>query len=177
MAPTRLAGPRVRLLATSSAGALLASLITVSLAAAPEASAMPPVTAGPSYHATITRTQHGIPHIVASDYGSLGFGSGYATAQTTICTLADILLTARGERSRYLGATGRYDDLTSMNGTNLQVDALVTDLHNRKVVEGLLASSTAGPGPSTQAMVDGYAAGVNKYLTAIGGAGNISDPA
>ena len=167
----------VRLVATTAAGALLASLITVTLTGAPRASATPPVTADPTYHATITRTEHGIPHIVANDYGSLGFGSGYATAQTTICTLADILLTARGERSRYLGPTARFDDLTSMNGSNLQVDALVTDLHNRKVVEGLLASPNAGPGPETRAMVDGYAAGVNKYLSSIGGADNISDPA
>ena len=32
-----------------------------------------------------------------------------------------------------------------MTGTNLQVDTLVTDLHDRKVVEKLLASK-AGPG-------------------------------
>jgi acyl-homoserine-lactone acylase len=166
-----------RLVATAAAGALTATLVTVTLTAAPHAAAVPAPTTAPTYHATITRTEHGIPHIVASDYGSLGFGSGYATAQTSTCTLADILLTARGERSKYLGPNARFDDLTSMNGTNLQVDALVTDLHNRKVVEGLLASSNAGPGPETRAMVDGYAAGVNKYLTSIGGADNITDPA
>jgi acyl-homoserine-lactone acylase len=162
--------------ALAAAGALLASLVGVTFNDAPRAAAAAVPTADPAYQATITRTEHGIPHIVAGDYGSLGFGSGYATAETTICTLADILLTARGQRSRYLGPDGRFDDLTSMNGSNLQVDALVTDLHNRKVVEQLLASSTAGPGAETRAMVDGYAAGVNKYLTAIGGAGNISDP-
>lgn len=165
-----------RLVATSATGVLLASLLTVSLTGAPTASAVPVATAGPSYHATITRTEHGIPHIVADDYGSLGFGSGYATAQTEACTLADILLTARGERSRYLGPDGHFDDQVSMSGTNLQADALVTDLHNRKVVEGLLASPNAGPGAETRAMVDGYAAGVNKYLQDIGGAANISDP-
>jgi acyl-homoserine-lactone acylase len=163
--------------ATSAAGALLASLLTVSLTGSPTASAAPVATAGPSYHATITRTAHGIPHITATDFGSLGFGSGYAAAQTTGCTLADILLTARGQRSRYLGPDGTFNDLTSMNGTNLQVDALVTDLHNRKVVEGLLADPKAGPGAEARAMVDGYAAGVNKYLTSIGGSANISDPA
>ena len=165
-----------RPVALAAAGALLVSLVGVTLNGAPRAAAVAVPTADPAYQATITRTEHGIPHIVAGDYGSLGFGSGYATAETTTCTLADILLTARGQRSRYLGPDGRYDDLTSMNGSNLQVDALVTDLHNRKVVEQLLASPTAGPGAQTRAMVDGYAAGVNKYLTAIGGAGNISDP-
>lgn len=166
-----------RQVAIPAAGALLASLLTVSLTGSPQAAAAPPRTADPAYEATITRTEHGIPHIVAQDYGSLGFGSGYAAAETSTCTLADIVLTARGERSRYLGPAGRYDDLTSMNGTNLQVDALVTDLHNRKVVEQLLASSTAGPGAQTRAMVEGYAAGVNEYLRSIGGAENITDPA
>src|SRR4051812_5369036 len=96
--------------------------------------------AAPAYTATITRTDHGIPHIVAKDYGSLGFGAGYAAAGTSICTLADTVLTARGQRSRYLGVDGKYDDQVAMAGTNLQVDTLVTDLHNRQVVEKLLAS-------------------------------------
>ena len=132
--------------------------------------------AAPTYQATITRTAHGIPHITAKDYGSLGFGSGYATAGTSICTLADTVLTARGQRSRYLGAKGTYDDQVAMAGTNLQVDTLVTDLHDRQVVEKLLASK-AGPGTEARQMVAGYAAGVNAWLRAQGGAGKITDPA
>jgi acyl-homoserine-lactone acylase len=131
----------------------------------------------PSYSATITRTEHDIPHIVANDWGSLGFGSGYAAAETTICTLADTVLTARGERSKYLGATGTYDDQVGMQGTNLQTDALVTDIHNRQVVEKLLADPKAGPGGQAREMVAGYAEGVNQYLRDIGGADNITDPA
>jgi acyl-homoserine-lactone acylase len=181
MALTRRNLAPVRLVATSAAGALIASLLTLTLTGVPDASATPApglaAASAPSYHARITRTEHGIPHIVAADFGSLGFGSGYAAAQTSTCTLADVLLTGRGQRSRYLGPTGRYNDGVSMNGTNLQSDALVTDLHNRKVIEGLLASPTAGPGPEARAMVDGYAAGVNKYLQDLGGAANISDPA
>jgi acyl-homoserine-lactone acylase len=172
MAPSRL-----RRVASAAAAIVVVSLISVATTSAPHASAAPAALLGPTYKATITRTEHGIPHIVARDYGSLGFGAGYAAAETTICTLADVLLTARGQRSRYLGPSATYDDQVSMNGTNLQSDALVTDLHNRKVVEGLLASPTAGPGPDTRAMVDGYAAGVDRYLTAIGGAANITDPA
>lgn len=131
--------------------------------------------AAPAYDVTITRTKHGIPHVVAKDFGSLGFGSGYASAGTSICTLADTVLTGRGQRSRYLGATGKYDDQVSMTGTNLQVDTLVTDLHNREVVEKLLASK-AGPGSEARAMVEGYAAGVNAWLRKIGGASKITDP-
>ena len=133
--------------------------------------------AAPSpYQATITRTTHGIPHIVAKDFGSLGFGAGYAAAGTSICTLADTVLTARGQRSRYLGPNGTYDDQVSMVGTNLQVDTLVGDLRNRRVVENLLASK-AGPGAQARDMVTGYAAGVNAWLRSVGGAKGITDPA
>jgi len=130
----------------------------------------------PTYRATITRTEHDIPHIVAEDWGSLGFGSGYAAAETSICTLADTLLAARGERSKYLGPDAKYDDRTAMNGTNLQVDALVTDLHNRQVVENLLADSEHGPSAKARQMVAGYAQGVNQYLKDVGGADGITDP-
>ena len=127
------------------------------------------------YRATITRTKHGIPHIVAHDWTSLGFGSGFATVETDGCTLADVLLTARGQRSRYYGANGKYSDHVSMAGTNVQVDALVTDLHQRHVVEKLLKSKSAGPGPQARAMITGFAAGANKYLRSIGGSKHLPD--
>ncbi len=170
---------RLRLAAaTISCGLVAALMSTWQAEAAPTAGSSAPTTTGAAaspYRATITRTKHGVPHIVAKDFGSLGFGSGYAAAGTSICTLADTVLTARGQRSRYLGATGRYDDQVSMTGTNLQVDTLVTDLHDRRVVERLL-SSRAGPGASARAMVEGYAAGVNAWLRTIGGAAKITDP-
>jgi acyl-homoserine-lactone acylase len=119
--------------------------------------------AGPRYRATIRTTEHGIPHITAAGWGSLGFGSGYAAARSSICTLADTFLTGRGERSLYFGANGHYDDQTAIDATNLQVDAFVTDLRNRHVVEGLLASRVAGPGKQARRMVRGYAAGVNAW--------------
>ncbi len=139
--------------------------------------ALAPATADtPTYRATITRTEHDIPHIVAEDWGSLGFGSGYASAETTICTLADTVLAARGQRSKYLGAEAKYDDQVATNGTNLQVDALVTDLHSRQVVEKLLADPDHGPSPKARQLVAGYAAGVNQYLKDVGGSDGITDP-
>ena len=151
--------------------------MTTQAQAAPAAATGTSASAAPAaYSATITRTKYGIPHVVAKDFGSLGFGSGYAAAGTSICTLADTLLTGRGQRSRYLGPSGRYDDQVSMTGTNLQADTLVTDLHDLKVVEKLLASP-AGPGAEARAMVEGYAAGVNAWLRKIGGSSKITDPA
>ena len=94
---------RPRVLAALATLGLVPALLSVTgqaqaVPAAPQAAAPAP------YSATITRTEHGIPHIVAKDFGSLGFGSGYAAAGTSICTLADTVLTGRGQRSRYLGA-------------------------------------------------------------------------
>ena len=129
-----------------------------------------------TYQATIRRTTHGIPHITASSFGSLGFGSGYAAAQSSVCTLADTLVTARGQRSRWFGPTHRYNDQVTLDATNLQVDAFVTDLHNRHVVEKLLADRVRGPGRQARAMVRGYTAGVNRYLAKVGPAG-VTDPA
>jgi acyl-homoserine-lactone acylase len=160
---------------------LLAAALSLGLVPALLSVVVPSVGGGasataPTYSATITRTQHGIPHVVAQDFGSLGFGAGYAAADTSICTLADTVLTARGERSRYLGPSATYDDQVSLTGSNLQVDTLVTDLHDREVVEKLLASK-AGPGTQARQMVDGYAAGVNAWLRQTGGAAKITDPA
>ncbi|WP_435768810.1 penicillin acylase family protein [Nocardioides sp. SYSU DS0651] len=128
--------------------------------------------AATGYRATVRITSHGIPHVVADDWGSLGYGSGYAMARSSICNLADTLITARGQRSRYLGPDGRYDDRVSMEASNLQVDALVRDLRNRKVVEGLL-SSPAGPSARARKMVRGYTAGINRFLRD----NEVSDPA
>lgn len=128
------------------------------------------------YRATVRVTEHGIPHITARNFGDLGFGSGYAAAQSSICTLADTLLTGRGERSRWFGPNGTYNDQVTLDATNLQVDALVTDLHNRRVVEKLLADPVRGPGRQARAMVDGYAAGINRYLDKVGPKG-VTDPA
>ncbi|MGZ8737548.1 MAG: penicillin acylase family protein [Nocardioides sp.] len=150
--------------------------MTGSSAAAPTAPARDAKTA-PVYRVEITRTQHGIPHIVAADYASLGYGQGYATAETSICNLADTVLTARGQRSKFLGAEGRYNDQVTLDASNLQTDTLFTDIRNRKVVEKLLADPDRGPGKQTRALVRGYAAGVNKYLRDMGGSKNITDPA
>ena len=130
-----------------------------------------------TYRARIVRTEHGIPHVTARTWGSLGFGNGYATAETSICNLADSVLTARGQRSRFLGPDKRYVDQVTLDATNLQTDTLFTDIRNRQVVEKLLADPKRGPGRQTRKLVKGYAAGVNAYLRDIGGARNITDPA
>ena len=65
--------------------------------------------AAAQYDATIKRTDHGIPHITASDYGGLGYGYGYAFAQDNISPIAETYVTVRGERARYFGPDGEYE--------------------------------------------------------------------
>ncbi len=180
---------RTRLLAAASASVLVPALLVVAPGAqarrAPQVrqahtATSPGVPLRPGdgvYDAKVTRTDHGIPHVTAGDWGSLGFGSGYAAATTDTCTLADTLLTARGERSLYLGPHGTYDDRVIPRATNVQVDALTLDLRQRRVVEKLLRDPVRGPGPRARAMVRGYVAGINHYLRSIGGADHITDPA
>jgi acyl-homoserine-lactone acylase len=127
--------------------------------------------------AVIRRTSFGIPHIVARDWTSLGFGHGYATAEDSICVLADTVLAARGERSRFLGPDAIYDDQVTLRATNLEVDTLVGSLRQRGVVEALLADPVAGPSDRAKALVEGYVQGINRLLDEIGGPDGITDPA
>jgi len=60
------------------------------------------VTVGP-YSADVQWTSYGIPHITGEDYGSLGYGMGYAFARDHACVLADQIVMVRSERSRYFG--------------------------------------------------------------------------
>ena len=155
--------------------ALAASGLVGAAPAAQAAGSLTPADGVP--RASITRTKYGIPHVVANDWTSLGFGQGYVTAEDTICTLADTLLTGRGERSKFLGPDARYDDQVTLRATNLQVDTLFRDLRTRKVVEGLLADPLRGPGAQIRAIVNGYVGGVNRYLDSIGGTDGVTDPA
>ena len=158
--------------------AVAAALLTP-VAASPRVGAVTPaaVVDQPRLEATIHRTSHGIPHIVADGWNSLGFGQGYATAETNICVLADTMMTVRGERSRYLGPDEIFRDQVTLRATNFESDVLFTNIRDRGVVGRLLDSSKRGPQEQTRKLVRGYVAGINQYLDDIGGRGNISDPA
>ena len=128
-----------------------------------------------AYDATIRRTEHGIPHILAKDYGSLGYGYGYSLAQDDLCIIADAYVTVRAERSRFFGPNGSYS--FRGNGTvpnNLNSDFFYKRIIDDKVVEKLLAAPPPlGPKPEIREGVKGYVAGYNAALAA--GAGN-NDP-
>lgn len=106
----------------------------------------------PMYEAEIRRTSHGIPHITARDYGSLGFGEGYAFAQDHLCSLADQVIKARGERARFFGP--------GENNRHLNSDIAMRALGIYDQAKAMLESM---PGDE-RAQIEGYVAGYNQYL-------------
>jgi acyl-homoserine-lactone acylase len=117
------------------------------------------------YTAQIRRTEYGIPHILARDYGSLGFGYGYAFAQDNLCVMADRVVTLRGQRSQYFDPAADSGDPLESAGTNLESDTYYRGLRQSGVVERLLARpAPLGPTDALREMVDGYVAGYNRYL-------------
>jgi acyl-homoserine-lactone acylase len=134
---------------------------------------------GARYKADIRRTAHGIPHVLAADYGSLGFGYGYASAEDNACVMAEEFVTLTGERSRFFGPDGSYVSLGQTVINNLNSDFFYRSLIQARVVERLLAEGPDGdpPGPSAQvrAVARGYAAGYNQLLRDRAGAG-LPDP-
>ena len=117
------------------------------------------------YFAVIRRTEYGIPHILAHDYGSLGYGYGYAFAQDNLCVMADMVVTLRGERSRYFGPHALSDDALGPPTTNLDSDIYYRGLRTSGLLQRLLARpAPLGPTPQARRLVAGYVAGYNRYL-------------
>lgn len=111
------------------------------------------------YDAEIRYTSFAVPHIKANDYGSLGYGLGYAYAEQNVCLLADAVLTVRGERSRFLGPQGTTS-VSFQNVRNIDSDVFFRSYFDR---ERIVAAYRAGA-PEAMALARGYAEGVNRYL-------------
>lgn len=106
--------------------------------------------AGPplNYDAQISRTSFGIPHIQATNWGSLGYGYGYAFAQDNACVLAREVLAANGTQSRYFGSSTLASDwVYKMVNADARVDA-----------------AWAAVDQETRDLLTGYADGFNRYL-------------
>lgn len=114
-----------------------------------------------AFSATLHRTEGGFPHIVANDFGSLGFGTGYAAAQDNFCILALNVLRLRGQLAEFLGP-GEDDD---------NIDS---DLFRAYMVQSGIYDADVSP--EMERLYAGFAAGFNHYLRETG-AENITDPA
>nr|WP_268944797.1 penicillin acylase family protein [Pseudomonas sp. KNUC1026] len=133
---------------------MLRLLTAATLLAATPAYALQAASTG--LEAEIRWTSEGIPHIEAGDEQGLGYGVGYAYARDNACLLEDEVLTARGERARYLGAQGQ----SSAQLDNVSSDLFYRWLNTDAAVQAFWARQ---PAP-VQALIDGYVVGFNQYL-------------
>ena len=105
------------------------------------------------YQVDITRTQFGVPHIKAADYGSLGYGEAYASGQDQVCNMAVALITAKGQAAQYLGVGHENAYLYS----DMVIGALNMPLKGRKAL--------AVQPEKIKKWIEGYTAGYNRYLS------------
>src|SRR5436305_3775385 len=84
-----------------------------------------------AYSVSIRYTAHDIPHILARDYGSLGYGYGYAFAKDNICTMADSYATVRAQRARYFGPSNNY----SFRGNGTTPNNLNSDFFYQRIID------------------------------------------
>ncbi len=133
---------------------------------------------GTGYSATIVRTAYGVPHITADDWGSLGYGYGFAFAGDDLCTMAQDYVTVEGQRSRFFGPDGSYPLTAGGTADNLDSDFYWQSVIDSRAVPDLLAVRS-GPDalqPELRQLITGYVAGYNHYLASVGGAAGVPDP-
>ncbi|MER5350908.1 penicillin acylase family protein [Kitasatospora sp. NPDC002551] len=152
-------------LALGLAAGLLTALVPASAQAADADLATGQGADRGGWTAKIRRTEFGVPHVLAQDFGGLGYGYGYAFAQDNLCQLADQVVTVRGERSRWYGPDGRSVDRLP----NLESDTYQQGVLRSGTVRRLLARpAPLGPTGEVRQLVDGYVAGYNRYLRETG---------
>ena len=139
----------------------VAALLTLGLAACSDSnnSNSPPIALVPpvepsTYSADIVWTEYGIPHVTAQDYGSAGYGVGYAYAKENYCTIMREYVRAAGESARYLGEDGdlNSDFVMKLYNSDERVDRMIAEDIPEYIVDNLT----------------GYAAGLNRYLAETG---------
>lgn len=113
----------------------------VAVAAPPALASRPPGPAQARLSAQIRYTTGGLPHILAHDWPSLGFGYGYAVAQDNLCTMANDYVTVEAQRSRYSGRGG----VGIQRGNGIVVSNLDSDLCHSFQAAGGTAPTSGTP--------------------------------
>ena len=106
-----------------------------------------------TYSAEVVWTEYGIPHVTADDWGSLGYGAGYAFAEQNFCSYMRDVVRANGQSAEYLG-----------DGGNLEFD-FVMRLYNTDEAIERVKEQMSERGIS---LFEGYAAGITRYLDEVG---------
>jgi acyl-homoserine-lactone acylase len=99
---------------------------------------------------TIRRTEYGVPHILAENDRALGFGLGYAQAEDHMVTIMKLILTSRGEKSKYFGATD----------SNIKSDLWYKQYRVRERAKETYTQLDS----DWRAATEGFAAGLNFYI-------------
>jgi acyl-homoserine-lactone acylase len=156
---------------------LTARLVHVAIAAIAAAAVAAAFAApAPAYKVKIRETSYGIPHIKANNYGSAGYGVGFAFAKQNICTFADNNVTTSARRSKFFGPDGESPASAAGPVNNLDSDFFWQSVIDSGRIEGLLkAKGVQSPSKNAKAAIRGYAAGYNAYLKKVGVDG-IPDP-
>jgi acyl-homoserine-lactone acylase len=130
---------------------ILAAVTALTVLAAPVAAQA----AKKNYRAEVRRTTGGWAHVKAGNYGSLGFGYGFAYAQDQLCELADIMVTVNAQRSRYFGP----------EDGNLESDFFYQRIKDMRTVKKLVRRKAPhGPSKVVRETVKGFVAGFNASL-------------
>ena len=104
------------------------------------------------YRARIRFTTHGVAHVDADDWGSLGYGQGWACARDHLGTILDQIVKVRGERAAHWGP-GRDDAL------------IAADLGYRVLdLTGRAGAFRDAQSDRVRALVTGYTAGINRAV-------------
>ncbi len=102
------------------------------------------------YSVDIRWTSYGIPHVLADDWGSLGYGFAYSTAVDGICVFAKELSTANGTLSADFGPSDEH---------------FASDVFHRSVLtDGRLTHHRAAVPAEAAEYNEGFIAGYNRYL-------------
>jgi acyl-homoserine-lactone acylase len=113
------------------------------------------------YDVNVTRTTLGIPHIKAEDFGSLGYGYGYAFAEDNLCVLQEDLVTIRGERAKYFGRDGTYTIVPNgVTATNVDSDFF----WRLSADEARVAPTRDNTLPEFKRVTQGFVDGYNRYI-------------
>ncbi|MFN8052957.1 MAG: penicillin acylase family protein [Acidimicrobiales bacterium] len=108
---------------------------------------------GTDHHeAEIRRTTHGVAHVRGATLPDVIFGQGYACAADHLPTIADQILKTRSERARFFGRGAGDCHLNSDLGY-LALD-----------VGGWARRMASTQSPEMVAIVEAYAAGINRWL-------------
>ena len=109
-----------------------------------------------TYSAEIRRTEYGIPHVRADDWGSLGYGFGYAYAQDNFCvTMREIVF-----------ATGRSAELMGEEIGSVESDFLFRFLTGDK--QAFKEEFVDALPQYARDLAEGFTAGMNRYLDETG---------